>query len=142
MNCMKNGTKKSALRLVGNTAQTISSTAAALSGGIAQVDTGCSIEPMSSGSRILSDGLYQVQVSAQVAATTAGTVTLQLYMDGTALPDTLRAVTAAEGQTEITTGALLCLCHGCCCGRTLQAYIGGTVTGTVTAWSMDVLKQA
>lgn len=142
MNCMKNGTKKSALRLVGNTAQTISSTAAALSGGIAQVDTGCSIEPMSSGSRILSDGLYQVQVSAQVTATAAGTVTLQLYMDGTALPDTLRTVTAAEGQTEITTGTLLCLCHGCCCGRTLQACIGGTVTGTATAWSMDVIKQA
>lgn len=29
MNCMKNGTKKSALRLVGSTAQTISGTAAA-----------------------------------------------------------------------------------------------------------------
>lgn len=141
-NTMKNPSRKSALRISGSTPQAISTTPSALSGAIALVDTGCSMEPMSSGARIRTAGLYSVNANVQVNATAAGTVSAQLYLDGVPLPDTLRTVTAAVGLTVIPLETLLCLPGNCCCGHTVQVYIYGEATGTVTLWSMDALRQA
>jgi len=139
---MKSPTRKSALRITGSTPQTLTTTPAALAGAIAQVDTGCSMEPMASGARVRNAGLYSVSANVQVNATAAGTVSAQLYLDGVPLPDTLRTVTAAVGLTVIPLESLLCLPGNCCCGHTVQVYIYGEATGTVTLWSMDALRQA
>lgn len=141
-NTLKNPTRKSALRITGSTPQTLTATPAALAGAIAQVDTGCSMEPMSSGARIRNAGLYSVDANVQINATAAGTVSAQLYLDGVPLPDTLCTVTAAVGLSVIPLKTLLCLPGNCCCGHTVQVYIYGEATGTVTLWSMDALRQA
>lgn len=141
-NNLKNPTRKSALRITGSTPQTLTATPAALAGAIAQVDTGCSMEAMSSGARVRNAGLYSVGANVQVNATAAGTVSAQLYLDGVPLPDTLRTVTAAVGLTVIPLETLLCLPGNCCCGHTVQVYIYGEATGTVTLWSIDALRQA
>lgn len=141
-NTLKNPTRKSALRITGSTPQTLTATPAALAGAIAQVDTGCSMEHMSSGACIRNAGLYSVNANVQVNSTAAGTVSAQLYLDGVPLPDTLRTVTAAVGLTVIPLETLLCLPGNCCCGHTVQVYIYGEATGTVTLWSMDALRQA
>lgn len=141
-NCSNNCYKKSALRVSGSTPQTITADPSALSGAIALIDTGCSMVPMASGARIAHGGLYEVASSVQINATAAGTVSAQLYLDGTPLPDTLRTVTAEVGLTVIPIETLLCLQQNCCCGHTVQVYVYGAATGTVTAWSMDVLRQA
>lgn len=138
----KNVYRKSAARIVGSTPQTISATPSALAGGIALVDTGCSMEPMASGVRIANGGLYSVSASVQATATAAGTISAQLYLDGVPLPDTLRTVTAAVGQTVIPLETLLCLQSNCCCGHTVQVYVFGEATATITAWDMDAIRQA
>ena len=117
-NTMKNPNRKSALRISGSTPQTLTTTPAALAGAIAQVDTGCSMEPMASGARVRNAGLYSVSANVQVNAT------------------------AAVGLTVIPLETLLCLPGNCCCGHTVQVYIYGEATGTVTLWSMDALRQA
>ena len=142
-NCnMRNDYRKSALRVSGSTPQTISTTPSALAGAIALVDTGCSMSPMSSGARIASSGLYSISASLQATATAAGTISAQFYLDGVPLPDTLRTVTAAIGQVVIPVETLLCLQSNCCCGHTVQLYVFGEATGTVTAWDMDAVRQA
>lgn len=141
-NCSNNCYRKSALRVSGSTPQTITADPSALSGAIALVDTGCSMVPMASGARIAHGGLYDVASSVQINATASGTVSAQLYLDGTPLPDTLRTVTTEVGLTVIPIETLLCLQQNCCCGHTVQTYVYGAATGTVTAWSMDVLRQA
>ena len=72
----------------------------------------------------------------------AGTISAQLYLDGVPLPDTLRTVTAAVGQTVIPLETLLCLQPNCCCGHTVQVYVFGEATATITAWDMDAIRQA
>ena len=141
-NNLKNPSRKSALRITGSTPQTLTATPAALAGAIAQVDTGCSMEPMSSGARIRNAGLYSVNANVQVNGTAAGTVSAQLYLDGVPLPDTLRTVTAAVGLTVIPLETLLCLPGNCCCGHTVQVYVFGAAVGDVTLWALDALRQA
>lgn len=141
-NCMKNPNRKSALRIAGSTPQTLTDTPAALSGAIALVDTGCSMAPMASGARICTGGLYEIEANIQVNATAAGTVSAQIYVDGNPQADTLRTITAAIGQAVIPLHTLLCLGENCCCGHTVQVYVFGAATGTITAWSMDALRQA
>nr|DAU43452.1 MAG TPA: hypothetical protein [Caudoviricetes sp.] len=141
-NCQNNCYRKSALRVSGSTPQALTDTPSALSGAIAQIDTGCSMSPMSSGARIASSGLYSISASVQATATAAGTISAQLYLDGVPLPDTLRTVTAAIGQVVIPVETLLCLQSNCCCGHTVQLYVFGAATGTVTAWDMDAVRQA
>lgn len=141
-NNLKNPSRKSALRITGSTPQTLTATPAALAGAIAQVDTGCSMEPMSSGARIRNAGLYSVNANVQVNGTAAGTVSAQLYLDGVPLPDTLRTVTAAVGLTVLPLETLLCLPGNCCCGHTVQVYVFGAAVGDVTLWALDALRQA
>lgn len=100
------------------------------------------MEPMASGVRIANGGLYSVSASVQATATAAGTISAQLYLDGVPLPDTLRTVTAAVGQTVIPLETLLCLQPNCCCGHTVQVYVFGEATATITAWDMDAIRQA
>lgn len=141
-NTMKNPSRKSALRITGSTPQALTATPAALAGAIAQVDTGCSMEPMSSGARIRNAGLYEVSANVQANVTTAGTVSAQIYLDGVPQPDTLRTVTAAVGLTVIPLETLLCLPGNCCCGHTVQVYVFGAAVGDVTLWALDALRQA
>lgn len=141
-NTLKNNCRKSALRISGSTPQAISTTPSALSGAIALVDTGCSMEAMSSGARICTAGLYEVSANVQANVTTAGTVSAQMYLDGVPLPDTLRTVTAAVGLTVIPLETLLCLPGNCCCGHTVQVYVFGAAVGDVTMWALDALRQA
>lgn len=141
-NCMKNPNRKSALRITGNTPQAITTTPAALAGGIAMTDTGCSMEAMSSGARIRNAGLYEITGNVQLNVTTAGTVSAQIYVDGTPQADTLRTITAAVGEAVIPLSTLLCLPYDCGCGHTVQIYVFGAAAGNVTAWSMDALRQA
>lgn len=140
-NCLKTPNRKSALRLSSTTPQTINTTPAAVAGAVAIVDTGCSLEAMSSGARVQSAGLYDSDASVQVDATVAGTVSVQYYLDGMALADTLRTVTVPVGLSVIPVERLFCL-GGNCCGHTVQIYVSGTATGTVTAWSMDIVREA
>ena len=141
-NTMKNNCRKSALRISGSTPQAIGTTPSALSGAIALVDTGCSMEAMASGARICTAGLYEVSANVQANVTTDGTVSAQIYLDGVPQPDTLRTVTAAVGLTVIPLETLLCLPGNCCCGHTVQVYVFGAAVGDVTMWALDALRQA
>lgn len=82
--------QKSALETYSNTTQTVNPS---VTGGATAVftdvstDTGCSIESQNGGARILCGGLYEFSVDATFSlAATPGTVTVQLYQNGVALP--------------------------------------------------------
>lgn len=79
------------------------------------VDSGISIDTQPQAFETLKTGLYHLAADVVIEAEAAGTVTLQYYMDGVALPCTLRTFTlAATGDREIHTETDLEL-TGCCC---------------------------
>ena len=91
-------------------------------------------------------GLYHLAADAVIAATAAGVLTLQWYMDGVALPCTLKRVTLpASGNAEIHTETDLELSGCCCCVNhtfTLVATTDSTAAGSVIELCTGLLKLA
>ena len=90
--------------------------------------------------------IHQTAISIVIAATAAGVLTLQWYMDGVALPCTLKRVTLpASGNAEIHTETDLELSGCCCCVNhtfTLVATTDSTAAGSVIELCTGLLKLA
>lgn len=94
--------RKSVLETCSNTPVTIDATVVggvpATFGTIA-TDTGCSIQAMANGARILSGGIYEISFDTFISSAAAATVNVQLYKGGTPLPCARDSVTLAAGAT-------------------------------------------
>ena len=108
------------------------------------VDTGISIETQGQSYTTLKTGLYHIAADIVVNATTAGTGTFQVYMDGVPLPCTLKNVTFAAGFTPVHTETDLDL-EACCCDVTHTftfVFTSGTAVGSVVEFCSGTLKLA
>lgn len=87
-------------------------------------------------------GTYEAEFDAVVSATTAGLVTLQIYLDGVALPETARTVTASVGNTAISTGTIRNITSPCGSTPNIQLYAStdGTAVGSVILVSGRIKK--
>ena len=110
------------------------------------VNSGSSIQVEPQSYDTVKIGLYHLAADAVIAATAAGVLTLQWYMDGVALPCTLRKVTIpATGNTETHTETDLALSGCCCCVNhtfTLVATTDTTAAGSVVELCTGLLKLA
>ena len=145
-NCLKNPHYKSSAQFYCTTSQTISSTAAGLTLlGTEVTDTGASVNVFSNAVQIEHGGLYEIEVSVNVTATTAGVVTLQMAKNGTALPETKRTATVPVGDTVIETRTVRYLTTCCCQEPTqIQILVNGddTAVGNVSLVSGCIVKLA
>lgn len=146
-NCsMKNRHYKSATQFYNASTQEVSSTVSALAlVGTEVTDTGVSLDLKSNGIEIEHSGLYRITAFINFNATTAGSVTAQMYLNGVPLPDTLRIQTVAVGNNGIDLQTVRSF--RTMCGQnpqTVQIMIGtdGTAAGSVTFVSGNALKEA
>lgn len=63
---------------------------------------GCAISPSLSGIQLTEEGYYKIFTTAKATAAAAGTLTLTLRQDGTAVPGATVSVAAAAAGEEIT----------------------------------------
>lgn len=100
--CNNNRYRKSVLQQCGNTNITIDPS---IVGGVTATydttptDTGCSIQAQNGGAKIQNGGIYEISFDTYVTSAAAGTVVVQLYKDGVALPCAKDSVTLAAGAT-------------------------------------------
>ena len=107
------------------------------------VNSGSSIQVEPQSYDTVKIGLYHLAADAVIAATAAGVLTLQWYMDGVALPCTLKRVTLpASGNAEIQPAQQICDC--CCVNHTftLVATTDSTAAGSVIELCTGLLKLA
>lgn len=101
-NCNNNRYRKSVLEQCNNTPTTIDPSVV---GGVpatfnvTATDTGCSINGQNGGAQIRNGGLYEISFDTFVTSAAAGTVRVQLFRDGVALPCAIDSVTLAAGAT-------------------------------------------
>lgn len=81
-------------------------------------------------------GYYEINASATVTASTAGTVTVTLYKDGVAVPGASASAYAGTSSETININAVIR--EVCCCESTITAIV--SVDGTVNASSVIVKK--
>lgn len=140
--------QKSCVRYFNNSPQTLAANAATVLtlAGAKVVNSGESIQVEPQSYDTVKIGLYRLAADAVIASSAAGELTLQWYMDGVALPCTLRKVTLpATGNTEIHTETELTLSGCCCCVNhtfTLVATTDSTAAGSVAELCTGLLKLA
>lgn len=100
--CTNNRYRKSVLESCSNTPTLVNPS---LPGGanatfdITVTDTGCSIGSQPGGAKICNGGLYEISFDTFATATGAGTVKVQLYKDGVAMPCAQDSFTYVAGAT-------------------------------------------
>lgn len=94
---------------------------------------------LSGGNAVLNcQGYFAVIANVSFTATTGGTITIQLYKDGVAIPGAQATVIAvANGGYAVAVPAILR--QKCCCESVITAEISGA-TGTVTNAAIVVGK--
>lgn len=95
--------------------------------------------------RLLKAGLYLVSVDADVLATAAGDVTLQLLNNGVAVPGAQATITAAAADTEHVSFTALVTVPLTCCGynaTTENLTVSISAASTVTNAHIVVAKLA
>ena len=95
--------------------------------------------------RLLKAGLYLVTVGADILATAAGDVTLQLFNNGVAVPGAQATITAAAADTEHVSFEALVHVPFSCCGyntNTGNLTVGIDAAATVTNAHIVVAKLA
>lgn len=142
MSC-KNAYMKSAQCAYNNTAQTVSSTGTTLSLiGTVATDTGIAISTNANGFTIERGGLYRFSADVMFAAGAAGTLTAQMNRDGTVLPCTQTAVTAANGGVYPIHMETVLMIRTCPLNTpVISVYLSG-VDGTVSHISANAVKIA
>lgn len=143
MNC-KNRNFKSAQVALNTSAQSTVATGTGISVlGNQLTDTGCSIRTNPAGFSIESTGLYCFRYVITFTADEAGTVALQLFKDGVALPCSLVQETVAAGSvyTLIAEVPALAICTCCNTHPSITAAISG-VAGTVNYVCASAVKLA
>lgn len=140
--------QKSCVRYFNNSPQALAANAATVLtlAGAKVVNSGESIQAEPQSYDTVKIGLYHLVADAVITSSAAGELTLQWYMDGVALPCTLRKVTLpATGNTEIHTETELSLSGCCCCVNhtfTLVATTDSTAAGSVVELCTGLLKLA
>ena len=140
--------QKSCVRYFNNSPQTLAANAATVLtlAGAKVVNSGESIQVEPQSYDTVKIGLYHLAADAVIASSAAGEITLQWYMDGVALPCTLKRVTLpASGNAEIHTETDLELSGCCCCVNhtfTLVATTDSTAAGSVIELCTGLLKLA
>lgn len=108
------------------------------------VKTGCSIKPLGATSIQLKQGLYQVIVNASAGGT--GTVTLQLYRNGVAIPNAIGSgiSAGATNLVPISLGNIIDVRKSCECvdNTTILTIKNVGVASTVADINVDVVKLA
>ena len=84
-------------------------------------------------------GYYDVEVSANLVATAEGEISVQLYQNGTAVPGTLKTVTAAAAGDYVDI-PITALVRNCGCGCNSSLTIGVNAACTVASLSTVVEK--
>lgn len=136
--------QKSAVRTYNNSAQAVSAVATQLTlNGTAITRTGCSITPDGNILRINNGGLYFLAADVTITPTEAGTVTVQMYINGVAMPDAIaQEVVAANGTTtlHVETSRLLAACP-CATKPTIAVWISGAA-GSVSWVGATAIREA
>lgn len=150
MSCSSNSAKtcqnKSCQRYYNNNAQAFAAgaTIQLQIAGAKVVDSGISIETQPQSYTTVKTGLYHIVGDVVVDAVTAGSGTLQIFMDGVGLPCTIKNVTLPEGNTEIHTETDLSL-TGCCCNvdhNFTYVFTSDGAAGTIVEFCSGMLKLA
>jgi len=105
---------KCSVRTYNSTVQTVTASAAQLVlAGTTVTKTGCSVVPDGNVLKINHGGLYHLAADVTLTPSAAGTETLQMYLNGVAMPDAVTQETVAEsGVTtlHVETTRLLSVC--------------------------------
>ncbi len=144
MNCSsKNSRYKSTLQLYNSATQALSATPSPLTlMGTVVTNTGIALEPKTSEIDVVWPGTFLFNVDAIITATTAGQVTLQLYGDGVALPETIRTINVPVGTSEICLSTIRRMVPNCQNSINVQVYSNtdGTAVGDVTLVACSAVK--
>lgn len=141
----KNPHFKSAVQSFSGATQTLTATAAPVNFGVSvSTNTGVALEPYPNYLDVLYTGLYEFDFSVTVDATAAGDVTIQIYENGVALPETLRVVTVPIGYSVIDTETIRYVRAACEAPEQIQLYAktDGTAVATVSPVTLTALKLA
>ena len=140
--------QKSCVRYFNNTPQLLTAdgeTVLTLAGAKV-VNSGASIQVEPQSYDTVKIGLYHLTADAVITSTAAGVLKLKWYIDGVALPGTIKRVTLpASGNAEIHTETDLELSGCCCCVShtfTLVATTDSTAAGSVVELCTGLLKLA
>ena len=124
---------KCAVRVYNNTAQTVTATATQLTlAGTTVMRTGCSVILDGNALKINHGGLYHLAADVTLTPSVAGTVSVQMYLNGVAMPDAITQATVAESgvtTVHVETTRLLAVCP-CTVKPAVSVWISG-VAGTV-----------
>ena len=146
MKCIKkNPHYKSTVEFFNNVAQTLSSTESALNLiGTEVTNTGIAINVNGNSVNIKYPGTYRLHASVSVDITTAGDITAQIYMNGVALPETLKTMTMTVGNSIIDIDTIRFINSNCTESTQMQLLIktDGTAVGSVELLSGNVEKLA
>ena len=143
MSC-KNKNYKSAQVAVNTTAQNVVAAGTTVNVlGNMVTDTGCSIATNNTGFKINASGLYNIRYAITFTAEAAGTLTIQLFKDGVALPCTLVQDTVADASTYTVIVEAPAIVVGTCCNicTNITAIVSG-VAGTVNYVCASVVRLA
>lgn len=142
MSC-KNQYAKSCIRVYNPVSQTVTATATPITlAGTPVVDSGCSLTLNPASIRVNKSGLYRFSADVIFNPTAAGTLVVQLYQDGIAIPSAIASDTAETGNLvpiHIETDLCLNVCRVNC---PVIALVTSGVAGSVTNVSFGALKLA
>lgn len=148
MTCQsKNPRYKSTVEFYNNASQTLTTTPSPISLGIVVTNTGVALTPNTSNVEVSYPGTFLINIDAIFESTTAGDVTLQVYLNETALPETLRTVTIPVGFTEVSINTVRFIRPDCQNPSTITVYAkytntDGTAAGSINLISGNVVKLA
>ena len=95
----KNPHYKSTVEFYNNATQTLTATAEPLNiEGTTVTETGVALDVSGNAVTVNYNGTYAINFSIIIDATTAGDITVQIYIGGIAIPETARTVTVAAGR--------------------------------------------
>ncbi len=129
---------KSLLYASNTVSQTVSSTSTVLNIGTAVRKYGCSIKLSGSNIVLADSGFYDVYTNLTFEASAAGTVQVQLYKNGTAIPGASASFTVAEGSTYAV--SVPCVVRNTCCCESILTIVISGVAGAINTVSAVVKK--
>lgn len=136
---------KSTSEFYNSASQAMASTAAPITlVGTQVTNTGIAVEASGTTIEIKYSGTYAINASVIADVTTAGDVTVQMYANGVALPETVRTVTMAAGNNAVNIDTVRFFRVSCSEPTQLQIYVNtdGTAAGNVIQATGSVIKLA
>jgi len=140
---MTNQYAKSCIRVYNNSAQAFTAALTPLNiEGTPVVESGCSLRLNTANIRVNKSGLYHLSADVTYTATAAGTVVVQLYKDGVALPCAISQQTVAANDVNTAHVETDLEIITCCVNRPLITLGISGVAGTVNHTCVSAVKLA